>query len=138
MKEQMPNESINQTPSIESGMNIEEAQLEANMMRVKLKEMLKHEPTAEDYDQALRAVEEMKELAANEPEFDKIFLKLMQIGNKYFQKVPEGLVWLLRLGNYPKDQIDVEVREFHLHMFDDAVAKLNHLKEKAEKFEQDK
>ena len=113
-------------------MELEEAQTEANMIRVKMKEMVDHEPTAEDYDNALMAVEEMKELAASESNSEKVFFKLMQIGNKYFQKVPDGLVWLLRLGNYPRDQRDVEVREFHLHMFDDAEASLKKLKEEAD------
>jgi hypothetical protein len=57
-KEQMPS----QTEGTEdSRMGLEEAQGEANMMRVQFAEALGHEPTAEDYDNALKAVEEIKE-----------------------------------------------------------------------------
>ena len=109
-------------------MELAEAQMEANMMRVKMKEIVDHEPTSEDYDKALQTVEEMKEAAANESDADKAFFKMMQIGNKYFTKL------ILGEGTTPKDK---EWTKHLMHMFDDAEASLNQLKKEAEKLIRD-
>ena len=101
------------------------------MVRLKVQEIVGHEPTAEDYTHALQAVEEMRELAANEPDFDKIVGKMFQIGNKYFQQGVGGFVRILSLGRRP----DPQVSDWHLHMFDDAQARLEQLKKEAEKMD---
>jgi hypothetical protein len=129
MKETMPSSFDNKH---EGRLGPEEAQMEANMVRVRLKEAIGHEPTGEDYDNALRAVEEIKELAANESEFDKNFFHVLQIGNKYFQGAADVLLKVITLGKRPNES-DVENVEYHRHMFDDAETNLRQLKEKAEK-----
>ncbi len=113
----------------------EEARLEANMMRIKLKEALEHEPTAEDYDRALAMVEEMKREAFTESkrsEGDKAFFKLVQIGQKYFDKGIDGFVRLLSLGFVKSDPNSLKER---VEFWDDAETKLNRLKAKAEKLD---
>ncbi|MDP2598688.1 MAG: hypothetical protein Q8P49_02570 [Candidatus Liptonbacteria bacterium] len=113
----------------------EEARLEANMIRVKLKEALKHEPTAEDYDKALAMIEEMKIEALTEPESDEAdqtIFRLMQIGQKYFDKGVEGLVRLLSFGLAKGDPNFAKRRA---EIWDDAETKLNRLKEEAEKLD---
>jgi len=111
----------------------DEAHLEANMLRVKMREMIDHEPTAEDYEQALKAVEELKEYAANESNGDKIFLKMMQVGNKYFLKGVDFLANTLTLGLL-KDRIKKDT-EYRLHMFDNDEQELAELKRQAENLE---
>lgn len=108
----------------------EEAHFEANMLRTKLRELIDREPTAEDYDKALQAVEETKRFAEEEPEFDKILYRLLRIGNKYFNDAADGLLWLVTLGNRP-NHLDQISREDSLKMFDDAAARLEELRAKA-------
>lgn len=108
-----------------------EAQLEANMVKMKLAQMIRHEPTAADYDRALQAVEEIKRLAEEEPQFDKIALRIAQIGNKYFNDVADGLLWIFTLGRLP-DERTRQGREMSLHAFDDAQARLEQLRRQAE------
>jgi len=100
------------------------------MIRVKLEEAVGHEPTASDYDRALKAVEEIKKLAEEEPQFDKVFLKMFQIGNKYFQNIVDVPLWILTLGKKP-DSTD-RADNWHRHMFDDAEKALHDLKEEAD------
>ena len=121
----------------ESRLPLEEARLEANMIRVKLKEILKREPTAEDYGNAYLAVEEMKDLAIKEPLSELMFFKLVQIGNKYFHGAAEGLVRLLTLGSRQPDGKWSELNESYLHRFDDAMAKFQYLVNRAEKLSEE-
>lgn len=123
MKENMP---FSFEEREDDRLDSEEAQVEANMLRVKLKEVVGHEPTAEDYDKALAAVEEMKEAAAKEPEFDKHFFQVLQIGSKYFDKGIDALVKVITLGKLP---IEGDRR----NMFEDAELRLKQLREQAEK-----
>ena len=107
------------------------AHVEANMVRTKLRELVDHEPTARDYDRALLAIEEMRQLAEEEPQFDKILNKLFRIGNKYFNEAADSLLWLATLGARP-DESDRSFREHTLQMFHDAAGRLDELKKKAE------
>lgn len=109
----------------------DEAHLEANMLRVRLREIVGHEPTADDYEKAFRAVEEVKRLAEEEPHFDKILFKVARIGNKYFNDTADGLLWILSLGRRPNEQ-DKDVRAHSLRMFEDASVQLETLRRKAE------
>ncbi|MGC1684863.1 MAG: hypothetical protein WA734_04535 [Candidatus Acidiferrales bacterium] len=113
-------------------LNEAEAREDGDMLRAKLKEMVGHEPTAEDYDRALQAVEEMKKLAEEEPQFDRIFFKMMRIGNKYFQGMADGLLSLLSMDKRPNES-DLENRNWHLHMFEDATSRLQELRISTEK-----
>ncbi len=115
----------------EKRLSPEEASLEANMMRIKLKEVLDREPTSEDYDNALKMVEEMKVAALIEKRTDgeAAFLKLVQIGDKYFNKGVEKLVRLFSLGFVKSDPKFIQERE---EFWDDAETKLNRLKQQAE------
>ena len=90
----------------EERLSPEEAQHEADMIRVKLKEALKHEPTLKDYRNAYKAVEEMKGAAFGEPVGEYLFFKLLQIGNKYFQGAAEGIE--SSLGQKPKSDEKVK------------------------------
>lgn len=116
--------------SQETRLSPEAAQEEANMMRVKLKEIIGHEPTVADYDKALQAIEEMKEAAANETDGQRAFLKAVEAGNKYFQKGVEALYKTITLGMDKRQHGDE-----HLHMFDSAHTRLELLKAEAEKLE---
>jgi hypothetical protein len=109
----------------------EKAQLESRMLRVKLAELVGREPTTEDYDKALQAVEEVKQLAEGEPQFDKLLYELLRIGNKYFNDAADGLLWIFTLGARP-NELDKVNREDSLEMFRDAAARLEDLKRKAE------
>jgi hypothetical protein len=111
----------------------DEAHAEANMLRVKLKEIVHREPTSEDYDKALQAVEEMKRLAEEEPAFAKVLHEAARIGNRYFQDAAEGLLWALTLGKRP-DERDLLNREEFLNMFEDAASQLEVLKKDAESY----
>lgn len=126
----------NQMPQIKNNeelLNSEEAQQEANMMRVKIAEMIGHEPTAEDYENALTAVEEMKDAAENETETDneKRAIKVLQVGAKYWSKGIDLLYKTITLG-LGKQKIE-EDDDAYLHMFDTAKQRLELLKKKAEK-----
>lgn len=101
------------------------------MLRAKLGELFDREPTAEDYDKALKAVEEIKQLAEEEPQFDKLLYELLRIGNKYFNDAADGLLWILTFGARP-NELDKINREDSLQMFHDAATRLEHLKRKAE------
>ena len=108
----------------DSPLNNENAQEEANMMRV-LVEDLGHEPTSEDYDNALAAIENLREFA---DENESAFLDMLAIGNKYFQG---GISTILKLITFNKFKESPKTREFHMHMFDSSKHRLERLKEKA-------
>lgn len=127
--ETLHNES--QENKVDQRLGIEEGQEEAALLRAWLKESTGHEPTAQDYDHALHAVEEIKQLAEIEPAFDKVLFRIAQIGNKYFQGATDVLFRVIMLGKRPNESDRVN-SEHHYHMFDDAVADLRHLKERAE------
>jgi hypothetical protein len=133
-KEQMPS----QTEGTEdSRMGLEEAQGEANMMRVQFAEALGHEPTAEDYDNALKAVEEIKEEAANESDVDKALFGATRIIDKYFINASAtALIKVFTAGKYPWNEQQRKNDEDRAHNFDDAAEKLRQLKKEAGKYEQ--
>ena len=118
----------------EQPMRLEEsaAHDEARMLKTKLQEIVNHEPTAEDYEKARQAVEEIKELASEEPAFDRIVFRAFQIGNKYFNNAADGLLWMMTIGARP-DESDKANDSFYLHRFDDASSRLRQLKEQAAK-----
>lgn len=115
-------------------LNQGDAHNEANLLKAKLAEMLKREPNSEDYQKAFDAVEEMRRVASEEPNFDKIVFKIFQIGNRYFNNAADGLLWVLTLGERP-DQSDEANREWHLRRFDDASSRLRELGAEAERLE---
>ena len=109
-----------------------EAHDEANMLRVKLKEMVHHEPTAEDYAKALQAVEEMRQLAEEEPAFEKIVYRVSRIGHEFFQNAADGALLYLTFGIRPNEKDATARQEMLDNSFVDAARRLEQLKAKAE------
>jgi hypothetical protein len=104
------------------------------MMRAKLKEAVGHEPTAADYDEALRLVEEITEGAAKEPTSEKVQNEIMRRLYNVSGSISGALISMLSLGSRPneKDQAwDVE----RMEIWNDAALELKKLKEKAQEFE---
>jgi hypothetical protein len=133
-KEQMPSQAEG---AEDDRMELEEAQGEANMMRVQFEEALGHAPTAEDYDNALKAVEEIKEEAAKESDVDKVLFGATRIIDKYFINASAtAILKVLSAGKYPWNEQQKKNDEERGHGFDDAAEKLRQLKKEAGKFEQ--
>jgi hypothetical protein len=109
-----------------------EAHDEANLLRAKLREIVNRDPTPEDYDNALRAVNELKRLAENEPEFERIFLRMIQVANKYLHIGIDRLMSLLA-PEIEEDPANISTKDWHTHMFDDASSRLKNLKDEAER-----
>lgn len=133
----------------------EEAQREANMMRAKVgidpetgeiptgiceedADFCRKfgKPTAEDYDRALTAVEEMKKLAIEEPAGEKIEMKLDRIA----EQIRWGAELLLTLGFTVPAAKEAEHWErvghrLTMEQLSSAEEKLRQLKEKAQEFE---
>jgi hypothetical protein len=131
MKEGIPAKPL-QPKNGEAPMDRDEAQLEADMLRIKVQEMVGHEPTAEDYDRALQAIEEMREKAANEPEFSA--QEMLRIGSKYFEKGLDTFGKIISFGRL--NDPELHERRMHMYDFDSARAALEHLKEKVERLPQ--
>lgn len=109
-----------------------EAYDEASLLRAKLREIVNRDPTVEDYDNALQAVDELKRLAESEPEFDKMFLRIMQIGNRYLHVGIDGLLSLVAPGT-KRNSAKLSTEDWHVHMFDDASSRLKDLRDEAER-----
>ena len=139
----------------ENKLSPEDAQQEANMVRAKMGASPEtgkiprnwieaedpkwgKEPTAEDYEDALGAVEEMKRLAKEEPSTEKV-LKLI---GRIAERTRDGTMVLLRALSPMPNGIDsqrfLEKHESIMDQLEDASNKLNELKNKAKKFEQPK
>ncbi len=117
MKEHMPN------------MEPEEAELEGRMLQATMRESLgDKEPTAEDYDEALRVVEEIKELAARESATEKALNILGRASEtaRYvvFRAVATPDIFV--------NEVLAEQHDRFMAKFDDAANKLRKLKEQAE------
>ena len=134
-------------------MNVKEAQEEANMLRTKIgiapetgkkedhdqsyvREMFGHdigeEPSPEDYDHALEAVEEMKRLSEEEPKGEKLMNELKRIASK--TKIT-GIV-LINLFAIAGGSGSFELsHQRRMQELEDASQRLKDLKKEAEKFE---
>ncbi len=128
MSERMP------MPSEEEKMGLEEAQGEANMMRAKLKEAVGHEPTAADYDEALRLVEEITEAAAKEPTSEKVQNEIMRRLYNVSGSISGALISMLSLGSRPNEKDQAWDAE-RMEIWNDAALELKKLKEKAKELE---
>lgn len=127
------NKENNEENYEEKPIGFEEAREEANMMKVKLKEIIGHELTVEDYDKALKMVEEMKNAAANQSEASKNFWELWQDGSRIMDKSAQVLAYILSLGKIKMDNKSIEE---DVKIWDDAESKLNRLKREAEQLGQ--
>jgi hypothetical protein len=114
----------------EERMGLEEAQEEAGMMKVRLAEIVGHEPTSEDYDKALEVVEEMKAAAENETDFDKALIAVNRVGIKYYAgPIVDIFVRAVTLGKFNV----THWAQGRGDIFDSAEKKLEKLKQAAEK-----
>jgi hypothetical protein len=125
-------------------MSEEEAHEEANMVRAKIgvspesgKVELRgegpvqredREPTAEDYDKALAAVEELKRVAEEEPNALKILNRVSNAVETLVRIPGFGVAFLMRLSHA------LAVLTEALAEFDDAESQLRRLKAKGEQF----
>jgi len=101
--------------------------------------------TPEDYDRALEAVEELRQLAEREPDVLKALFKIARVANKSI----EGVSYVLSIlfVDIPKNIIDGQAgaipkekainHEEMMHRFEDVAFKLNELKKQAEKLAQE-
>ena len=133
----------------------EAAHEEANMVRAKLGvspetgkieglDMREdHEPTAEDYDKALAAVEELKRIAEEEPASLKVMAKVSNAMEMLVRIPGLGVMFLTRVSHAligpepggPKERWKRnEVLTDLVKEFDDAESQLRRLKAKGERF----
>jgi hypothetical protein len=119
--------------SNEGRLGLEDAQMEANMMRVKLKEVVGHEPTKEDYDKALQMVEELKKSAANESDAERAFIKMVQVGDRFFGEAAEILIRAITFGAKP----DGGTSQARMHVLDNYQQRFEKLKSDAEEMAKD-
>ena len=100
--------------------------------------------TAEDYDRALKTVEELRQLAEEEPDVLKALFKIARIANRSIEGVSYVLSVLFvdiprniingQAGAIPKEK--AISHEEMMHRFEDAAFKLNELKKHAEELAQ--
>lgn len=80
-------EKANWHPGEENRMTEGEAHNEANAVRAKIDAKLGRSSTKEDYDEAFRTIDELKQAAASEPDFNKIANKILRGANTVTQHI---------------------------------------------------
>lgn len=113
-----------------------DAQEKANMMRTILAKELKHEPTAEDYNNALQAVEELEKRAKLEPNWEKNFFNLVRSSTRAVEFTADTLLRIITLNKFPFPEDRGESP--NIQTLSDAAYQLKKLKEEAQKFEQNR
>ena len=144
---------VDTTPSNKEQLGPEEAQEEANMMRAKAgvrpetgktHRSDKYDPKGretlpEDYDKALEVVEEMKQLAANEPSAEKVVLQLGRVVEKTryivvgLLKLPAGILEAVS-GGLVEESFDIKHEDL-MKRLESASKQLRDLKKEAKAFE---
>lgn len=123
----------------------EEAQQEAGMLRAKMEISPRTgkgpeglELTAEDYDAALEALNELKELAAKEPAVEKVLATLGRLSAEaammvaYVIEESQQVGSALRNGSPSRTRTILEYKQAN---FEDAAYKLRQLKEAAKEYD---
>lgn len=157
MKESRPNQDFISYMSVEEfrPTGAEEAHTEANMLRAKIgvspesgrvqgpDQREDREPTPEDYDKALEAVEDLKRLAAEEPNALKILNRVSNAAELLLRIPGFGVAFLMRVSHAlagpesggPKERWKRSaVLTDAMTEFDDAASQLRRLKAKGERF----
>ena len=136
------NPTASPSESEEGRLSLEKAQESANMMKTKLEmdedgminsEKEYREPTAEDYEAALQAVEEMEQLAEHEPAAEKMVMLMGRVA----ERTRDGAMVLLRTFAMPWGG-SAKAEATHASIMErltDASKKLKDLKDEAKKRE---
>lgn len=120
----------------------EQAQTEANMIRSQMGQdpqtgliNVEKAPTAKDYDDALKVVEEMKEAAEAEPQLEKAIEMVSRFINKSVLAVAIVAETIeANLTKDPTSQRALRDAQNQWHSFEDAAYKIRKLKKQAESF----
>ena len=133
--------------NMEGRLNEEEARNEADMMNANLeakrhgnanfshfKEIngLYEKPTAAEYQQAFEIIEQLKQAAADEPEYQKVLAKILRVTARPVQELLHSLD-VLGTG----ESIRAEVKDWHekrLRTFEDAEKRLSDMQKQGEEY----
>lgn len=89
-------------------------------------------PKAEEYEAAFQAIEEMKRLAEEEPNAEKILSRVAQIYTKYIDGAALAFSFI---GEEDFSERGIKRQEAYLSRFDDAAEKLRKMQKEGQKFE---